>query len=83
MIKVPHFLPGSAHHERSGLNLIFVKRLTQAARENGIDLVHERLACRQAKIVNLGNSIVGIPADAQNQAQAQRLFPLIGCYGWS
>ena len=63
-VEVPHFPSRSANDERSRFNLVFVKRLTQAPREHGIDFVNEYLARWQAKIVNLGNRIIGVPANA-------------------
>src|SRR6266705_4064043 len=77
LVEVPRFPSRSAHDERSGLNLVFVERLAQAPRKHRIDLVDEHLASRQAKIVNLSDNIIGVPADAQNQAKAQRLLPLV------
>jgi hypothetical protein len=64
IIEIPNFFFRSANDERSRFNLVFIKRLAEAARQHGINLVHEHLARWQAEIVNLGNCIVGIPADA-------------------
>ncbi len=77
LVEVPRFPSWSAHNERSRLNLVFVECLAQAPRKHRIDLVDEHLASRQAKIANLGDSIIGVPADAENQAEAQRLLSLV------
>ena len=77
LVEVPGFPSRSAHNERSRLNLVFVECLAQASRKHRIDLVDEHLASRQAKIVNFGDSIIGVPADSENQSKAQRFLPLI------
>ena len=51
--------------------------------KHGIDFVDEYLARWQAKIVNLGNRTIWVPADAEKQAEAKRFLPLIGRYRWS
>ncbi len=80
LVEVPHFPSRSANDERSRFDLVFVERLAQASREHGNDFVHEYLARWQAKIVNLGYRIIRIPADAENQAEAQRLLSFVGWY---
>ena len=80
LIKVPNFLPWPSDDQRGRLNLALLQGLTQPADKIHLKFIRKHLAGRQAELAHLGHRSIGIPPDANNQAKAQRLFPLIGGY---
>jgi len=57
--------------------------LAKAAREVCFDFLHINLTCRQAEIVNLGHCSVWVFANADDQAEPQRLLAFVAGYRWS
>ena len=61
---------------------MLLQRLPQHPSKNRLKLVHKYLARGQAKVADLGHRRIGILADADNQAKAQRLLAFVGGYDW-
>src|SRR5215831_336621 len=77
LVKIPNFFARPADDERRRLNLMLLERLTQLPDQFHLKLIHKHLARWQAEVANLGRSSIGILPNANDQAEAQRLFPVI------
>jgi len=73
-VEVPHFRPGRQRRAKS-LQSGICQAPDASAREHGIDFVNEYLARWQAKIVNLGNRIIGVPAMPRIRPSRSGFFP--------
>src|SRR5579859_694579 len=76
-IKIPHFLPRPAHHNRRRLNPIFLQRRRQLFRQPRRKLLAVRLASRQSQFMHLRQRGIRVIPNPDDQSQPQRLFPLI------
>ena len=80
LIKVPNFFAGPSDDQRRRLNVMLLERLTQPGDKFRFELIYEHLARRQAKVAHFGHRRIRILTDANDQTQAQRLFPFVGGY---
>src|SRR6266478_4598015 len=75
---IPHLFSRTANDERSSFNSVLVQCLAQSLGRHPLEIFHECLASWQAQILHLGHRDIGIFANINDQAEAERLPALVG-----
>src|SRR5579862_739470 len=79
VVEIPGFLAGTADDQGSGFNAGAVERLAKRFGEGRLKVVlHVNLAGGDAEVLEFGHGGIGIWLDAEDEAEAERLFALVG-----